>query len=136
MTRIKAALLGAIALISTAIFAAGPDADPGEVQIPMGKTVYVSLGAQVDGKLSPTLLEAQPKSGPYISFVLSEKGGNRMLVVTNKYDKNLSYKARMCMRERRLCANTSVVPVPAGIMSFESWGDPIDTIVVSALVLE
>jgi RimJ/RimL family protein N-acetyltransferase len=49
--------------------------------------------------------------------------------------RTLSYKARMCMRAKRLCAKTSVVPVLAEIKSFESWGDPIDTIVVSELVL-
>jgi hypothetical protein len=132
----KAGLLGAAILAASHLFAAGLDADPGEVKISMGKTVYVSMTAQEDGKFVPQVLEAQPKEGAFISFALSESKGNRILAVTNKYSKSLSYKARMCMSERRLCANTSVIPVRAGLISFESWGDPIDMIVVSSLNLE
>ncbi len=95
MTRIKVVFLSAITLASAALFASVPDAYPGKFQVAMGKTVYVSLASEADGKGTPTFYKLPPKSGPFISFTLSAGVRIRTLVVTNKYDKSLVYKARM-----------------------------------------
>ncbi len=136
MTRIKVVFLSAITLASAALFASVPDAYPGKFQVAMGKTVYVSLASEADGKGTPTFYKLPPKSGPFISFTLSAGVRIRTLVVTNKYDKSLVYKARMCVVGERLCESATVMPVEAGITSFKSWDESVYAIEVTALALE
>lgn len=147
----------AVTVVTTSLLAAGPDAGRGEIKISMGKTVYVSLSAPTGAKVAPQILDAKPKNEPFISFSLSAAGGlvprsdpptaspsmTIALEVSNTYDKSLSYKARMCTAKRRRCVNMPVQPVAAGdgfVHAFsvdpDVGSDPIDTIVVSALVLK
>ena len=44
-----------------------------------------------------------------------------MMQVKNNFDKNLHYKAEIRLLSKNKRANTSVVPVIAGKLSFESW---------------
>jgi hypothetical protein len=136
MTRIKFAFLSAIALTGAAALASVSDAYPGKFQVAWGKTVYVSLASEADGKATPTFYKSQPKSGPFISFSLSGRAHIRTLVVTNKYDKALVYKARMCVVGERLCESATVMPVKAGISSSKSWDESVYAIEVTALALE
>jgi hypothetical protein len=132
----KAVMSSVVAVASFATLAAGIVAGPDEVEISIGKTVFVTLAPASNGKLTPVLHDVKPSEGQYVSFDLSKVDSGRMLKVKNLYDKSLLYSARMCIKKRHLCAETSVLPVQAGISAFESWGDPIDTIVVSAIRLE
>jgi hypothetical protein len=143
MTRTTIAFLSTVMLASTALLASVPNAYPGKFQVAKGKTVYVSLASEADGKTTPTFYKSQPKTGPFISFALSEltggnpeMGGPTVLVVTNTYDKALSYKARECFSGERLCQISTVAPVKAGSMHNKSWGRSLYAIEVTALTLE
>jgi hypothetical protein len=143
MTSTKIVCLTALTLASTALLASGPESAPQQVQIRMGSTVYVSFTSDVDGKVTRTWQKTPPKSGPFVSFALSQIGtgnpdmaGNPLLVVTNKYDKALSYKARECLTRDVLCDIATVASVKAGSMSHVSWGRGLYAIEVSAAILE
>ena len=137
MQTFKAFLLACAATIASAdALAAGPKPEPGEVAVSVQKTVVIELVVQGDGKLVPVVLAAASGDRPRVSFSLSKTGSQRMLKVENKYDKALTYKARICFTNRKLCADTSVLQIPPGLSGFESWGDPIDRIVLSGFVLE
>jgi len=57
------------------------------------------------------------------------------LEVENKFDKNLYYKAEIRLLSKNKRANTSVVPVIAGKMSFESWPYVIEELALSGFEL-
>lgn len=136
MTKSRIVWLGALMLASTALFASMPDLYPGKFQVAMGKTVYVSLAPEADGGATPTFYRSPPKVGPFISFSLIGGVGGRMLVVTNKYDKDLAYKARVCVSGERLCDSATFEPVKGGITTYKSWGESVYAIEVTALALE
>jgi hypothetical protein len=136
MTRIKFCILSVVAMTSAAVLASVSDAYPGKFQVAWGKTVYVSLASGADGEVTPTFYKTQPKSGPFISFALSEIARIRTLVVTNNYDKELVYKARMCVVGERLCESGTIMSVKAGISSSKLRDASVYAVEVTALSLE
>jgi len=145
MTKTKIVCLCALTLASTALLASGPDSAAKDVQIRMGSTVYLSFHTDADGKVTRTWQETPPTSGPFVSFSLSEvpqgnrefvPSGIKALVVTNKYDKAMSYKAKECFASDQLCKSTTVTPVKALGATHKSWGSGLYAIEVSAAALE
>ena len=58
-----------------------------------------------------------------------------MLQVENKFDRNLYYKAEIHLLSKNKRLNTSVMPVIAGKLSFESWPNVIEELVLSGFEL-
>jgi hypothetical protein len=130
-------ILWAVSMLALSVTAGaeGPEPDAGEIAISLQQTVILEL-ADKGGALEATVIEEKPAQGGYLLLQFLDDGDMRMLVVENHYDRTLNYVARMCMRKRRLCADTSVVPVAAGLSAFESWMDRIDLLVLSKFSLE
>lgn len=51
-----------------------------------------------------------------------------MLNVKNPFDKNLLYDANMFITNHDKWVKTSIVPIPAHLQGFETWGDVIITL--------
>ena len=106
------------------------------VLIHPSETLYVTFQSTGDsltiahvGKDADKAAQLILKMGP-----LQEIHGT-MLQVEDKFDKNLYYKAEMHLLSRKKRANTSVVPVIAGKLSFESWPYVIEELALSGFEL-
>ena len=62
--------------------------------------------------------------------------GLLVLVVQSRFKKTMSYKAEMRLLAKNRRAETSVVPVLAGLESFESWPHPIDELALYGFELK
>jgi hypothetical protein len=137
MASLRVVVTACVAVMTVGLVsAAGPEPDAGEIAVSLNETVLIELAAQADGTLKPVLLKSASGERPHILLRLSGDGAMRMLEVENHYDRTLKYTARMCMKKRGLCAKTSVLAVQAGLSAFESWGDPIDLLILSRFSFE
>jgi hypothetical protein len=109
---------------------------PDTVLIHPNETLYVTFQRTGDslalahvGKDADKAAQLILKMAPF-----KEIHGTR-LQVENKFDKNLYYKAEMRLLSKNKRANTSVVPVIAGKMSFESWPYVIEELALSGFEL-
>lgn len=59
-----------------------------------------------------------------------------MLSIKNPFDKDLNYKALIYLMEHKKWVSTSVLPVVAGKVSFETWPDIIVTIALTNWTLK
>ena len=137
MASLKTVVIACAAFMTVGVaFGAGPMPEAGEIAVSVNQTVMIELVTQTDGTLKAVILKTVSGERPHVLFRLTRDGTMRMLEVENHYGRTLKYAARMCMKKRDLCAETSVVPVRAGLSAFESWGDPIDLLVLSQFTFE
>jgi hypothetical protein len=59
-----------------------------------------------------------------------------MLEIKNPFSKSIEYKADIYLVEYNRWVDTSVIPVGAGLLSYESWPDIIGTIVLHDIMLK
>jgi hypothetical protein len=95
------------------------------ISITPGEWVTVRVADNGSGfiELGRTRGDPGPRAAGTIRFSFANLGGMRMLKTENGYTQAFNYRARMFLGRRS--ANTSVCSVMAGIIGFESWGDPI-----------
>jgi hypothetical protein len=105
---------------------------PDTVLIHPGETLYVTFQRTGDSLTLAHVGKDADKAAQLILKMapLKEIHGT-MLQVENKFDKNLHYKAEMHLLSKNKRANTSVVPVIAGKLSFESWPYVIEELALS-----
>lgn len=109
---------------------------PEAVIIHPGETLYVTFQRAGDSLTLAHVSKDADKAAQLILKMapLNEIHGT-MLRVENKFDKNLYYKAEMRSLSKNKRANTSVVPVIAGKVSFESWPYVIEELALSGFEL-
>jgi hypothetical protein len=109
---------------------------PDTVLIHPGETLYVTFQRTGDSLTLPHVSKVADKAPQLVLKMapLKEIHGT-MLQVGNKFDKNLHYKAEMHLLSKNKRANTSVVPVIAGKVSFESWPYVIEELALSGFEL-
>jgi hypothetical protein len=105
------------------------------VQIYPGETLFLEATIQ-DSVIRLTSVKdiKHPEKTITISLVQNatkKTHENMMLKVSNPFDKDLTYAARIFLMEANKWVSTSVLPVRAGISSFEMWPDVIITIGLS-----
>jgi hypothetical protein len=59
-----------------------------------------------------------------------------MLKIKNPFNKDMEYKADIYLLKYNRWINTSIIPVRAGLLSYESWPDIIITIVLYDFILK
>jgi hypothetical protein len=110
---------------------------PGTVLIHPGETLYVTFQRTSD---SLTLAHAGKDADKAAQLILTmapfKEIHGTSLKVENKFDTNLYYKAEMRLLSKNKRANTSVVPVIAGKLSFESWPYVIEELALSGFELK
>src|SRR5215472_6120591 len=109
---------------------------PDAVLIHPGETVYVTFQRTGDSLTLAHVAKDADKAAQLVFKMgpLKEIHGT-MLQVQNRFDKNLYYKAEMRLVSKNKKANTSVVPVIAGKVSFESWPYVIEELALSGFEL-
>ena len=109
---------------------------PDTVVIRTGETFYVTFERTGDSlKLARASKDADKAAQLILKMGPLKEIHGTMLQVQNKFDKNLYYKAEMHLLSKNKRANTSVVPVIAGKLSFESWPFVIEELALSGFEL-
>ena len=130
--------VAAIAFVLAPFFllAQGNSGKSGTVLIHPGETFYVYFQRAGDSLTLSRVSKDADKAAQLILKMgpLKEIHGT-MLQVENKFDKNLYYKAEMRLLSKNKRANTSVAPVIAGKLSFESWPHVIEELALSGFEL-
>lgn len=126
----------AIVLAPFSLLAQEDSEKPEAVVIHPGETLYVTFQRTGDSLTLARVSKDADKAAQLILKMgpLKEIHGT-MLQVENKFDKNLYYKAEMHLLSKKKRANTSVVPVIAGKVSFESWPYVIEELALSGFEL-
>lgn len=127
-----------IALVLAPFFLAAQEniEQPDIVLIHPGETIYVTFQRTGDSLVLAHVGKDADKSAQLIFKMAPLKQiHGTMLQAENKFDKNLYYKAEMRLPSKNKRANTSVVPVIAGKVSFESWPFVIEELALNAFEL-
>ena len=102
-----------------------------------GETLYVTFQRTGDSLTLAHIGKDADKAAQLIFTMAPFKEiHGTSLKVENKFDKNLNYKAEMHLLSKSKRANTSVVPVIAGKLSFESWPYVIEELALSGFELK
>ena len=114
-------------------FPKGPYVADGFINVLAGEEVLVEFD-DTDGMLSnPQYVKTAAKPERTISFRLEQSDQGTILRVKNPFTKSIMYDCLIQhYREQRL-RKTSIVPVQAGLVSFEMWPYPVAQVVVSSV---
>jgi len=110
---------------------------PDNVLIHPGETLYVTFQRTGDSlTLAHVGKDADKTAQLVFTMAPFKEIHGTSLKVENKFDKNLCYKAEMHLLSKSKRASTSVVPVFAGKLSFESWPYVIEELALSGFELK
>jgi hypothetical protein len=112
-------------------FPKGPYVADGFINVLAGEEVLVEFD-DTEGILSnPRYVKTADKPERTISFRLEQTDQGTILRVKNPFTKSIIYDCLIQhYREQRL-RKTSIIPVQAGLVSFEMWPYPVAQVVVS-----
>lgn len=109
---------------------------PEAVLLHPGETLYATFERTGDSlTLARVSKDADKAAQLTLKMAPLKEIHGTMLQVQNKFDKNLYYKAEMHLLSKKKRANTSVVPVIAGKVSFESWPYVIEELALTGFEL-
>lgn len=109
---------------------------PNILQIYPDETVFVEVEVK-KGRiitLTPVQENKRPDRTREISFTQKAKGRQHemmMLKLVNPFNKTLIYSAMIYLLQERKFVPTSVLPVEAGLTTFETWPDIITTLALT-----
>ncbi|SDE18366.1 hypothetical protein SAMN05216464_104258 [Mucilaginibacter pineti] len=111
------------------------------IQIFPGEEIFIEADIVKDSLVNLKRVSAivSKKKTLTISFTqISEGKAHKQmeLRVSNPFSKNLEYSAQMNLMKQKRWVKTDVLPVRAGIQSFEFWPDVITTMALSDLYLK
>ena len=126
------------AFIVTAVLAqaAVPDKaiDPAalkdKVTISVGKKLVVQFKQAVDALTDPRVVAKPADDPPTVSFDFRNQNDMIILSTKNPFRKDLQFRALARHKDRKDFFETSIVPVKAGLFSFELWQEPIEELVL------
>ena len=112
-------------------FPKGPYVADGFINVLAGEEILVEFD-DTEGKLSnPHYVKTAAKSERTISFRLEQTDEGTTLQVKNPFTKNIIYDCLIQHHSEQRLRKTSIIPVRAGLMSFEMWPYPVAQVVVS-----
>lgn len=118
--------------------AATPPEKPNTVLIHPGEVLYAQFEESAGGL---KLMSASKEKNDHAQLILTMKPFDReaellMFSIDNKFKKTLYYAAEMRLLSRNRRKDTTVVPVGAGLSSFESWPHPIEELALYGFELK
>lgn len=127
-----------IGLAPWCVMAETPVEKPNPVIIHPGEVLYATFEITgSDLKLQSVSKEKNDRAQLVLRMDLfNKKDGFQMLAVQSKFKKDLAYKAEMKMPGKNRGKETSVLPIMAGLASYESWPHPIEELTLYGFVLE
>jgi hypothetical protein len=120
---------------ATPCFAAVKEApDPAKIKdkvtLAVGKDVAVQFQQEGNALSAPKIVEKPDGKTPAVTFTFKKEAELLMLNTKNPFTKTFSFRALIRLKGRKDYKETSIIAIPAGLFSFESWGDPIEEIVL------
>ena len=123
-----------LATVSTAMALPLKLPDPATIKDKVTMTVgekRIIEFVQKDSVLAlPTAVESVHKDVPSLSLECSRNDKFVMLVLKNGFQKILHVRALARLKGRKDYFETSILPIQAGLMDFESWQPEIEEIVL------
>jgi hypothetical protein len=124
-----------ILICAATVFAAPRDRiDPKDlkdkVSLTLGTKGTIQFKQQGDTLTEPKLVKAADEKTPGMSVEFKKDDQLLMLTVQNPFPKALRYRAAARLKGRKEYVETSIIPVMAGLLSFESWQDPIEELIL------
>lgn len=115
-----------------------PAEKPNTVLVHPGDVLYAKFE---ESGASLKLLSISKEKDDQAQLVLTMKpfdkaAGFLMLQVESKFGKDMAYKAEMRLLSKNRRKETSVIPVRAGLSSFESWPHPIEELALYGFELK
>jgi hypothetical protein len=130
-------LIAGITLLGTAISPATPgdQIDPKDfkdkVSLTLGTQGTIQFKQGGNTITSATLIKDPDQKQPGISVEFKKQPEFLNLMLKNGLPKALRYRAAIRMKGRKDYIETSlIVPVMAGLLSFETWQDPIEELIL------
>ena len=112
-------------------FPKGPYVAEGFINVLAGEEFLVEFD-DTDGVLSnPRYVKTAAKPERTISLRLEQTDEGTMLQVKNPFSKNIIYDCLIQHYSEQRLRKTSILPVQAGLISFEMWPYPVAQVVVS-----
>ena len=112
-------------------FPKGPYVAEGFINVLAGEEILVEFD-DADEKLSnPRYVKTAAKPERTISFRLEQTEEGTILQVKNPFSKNIIYDCLIQHYSEQRLRKTSIIPVQAGLMSFEMWPYPVAQVVIS-----
>ena len=112
-------------------FPKGPYVADGFINVLAGEEILVEFD-DTDGVLSnPRYVKTAAKSERTVLFRLEQTDEGTVLQVKNPFTKNIIYDCLIQHYSEQRLRKTSIVPVQAGLVSFEMWPYPVAQVVVS-----
>jgi hypothetical protein len=135
MRYITTIVLFILPLIALAVL---PAEKPNTVLVHPGEVLYAKFE---QSGTTLKLLSFSKEKNDQAQLVLTmdpfdKKTGMLMLKVESKFAKNMYYKAEMRLLSKNRRQETSVVPVMAGLASYETWPHPIEELALYGFELK
>src|SRR6185503_12886873 len=112
-------------------FPRGPYVADGFINVLAGEEILVEFD-DTDGTLSnPRYVKTVAKAERTVSFRLEQTDEGTILSVKNPFTKPILYDCLLQHYSEQRLRKTSIVPVQAGLVSFEMWPYPVAQVVVS-----
>ena len=103
------------------------------LQIYPGEKIFIELDFINDNLKSIQVVKKNVNPDRTIEISFNQEKDEKkhkfmILKVTNPFEKDLEYKAAIYLVLHKKWINTNIIPVKAGLSSYESWPDVISTI--------
>ena len=113
---------------------AGSPVDPAKIEdsirIYPGKKFTVQFQADGNVLKKPVIMEHPDEKRPNVSLDFTKEDGNVMLEIKNGFPKALHCRCLTRLKGKTAYFETDIVTIMAGLSDFESWGDPIEELVL------
>ncbi|WP_406698504.1 hypothetical protein V5E97_06440 [Singulisphaera sp. Ch08] len=120
--------------VTTAVAAPDQAVDPStlkdKVTIEVGKSIAVRFEQQGNTLTRPKIVEKAADQPTTLSLDFRKQDDMLILVTKNPFPKDLKFRALARLKGRKSYFETSIVPVKAGLLSFELWQDPIEELIL------
>lgn len=132
IARIFAALL--VVAATAAVASSDDKIDPAKLKdklsIEPGKKLVVRFKQEGNALTDPKVVANPADKAPAPTFDFCAMGDNLVLATKNPFPKDLKFRALPRIKGRKDYFETSIVPVKAGLFSFELWQDAIEELVL------
>jgi len=112
-------------------FPKGPYVADGFINILAGEEVLVEFDDANGALANPHYVKIATKPEQTISFRLEQTDEGTILRVKNPFARNIIYDCLIQHYSEQRLRNTSIIPVKAGLISFEMWPYPVAQAVIS-----
>jgi len=102
-----------------------------KVSLALGAKGTIQFTRDGDTLTAPVLVKGAGQNQPGISVEFTKRPEFIALNLQNRLPKAIRYRAAVRLKGRKDFVETSlIVPVHAGLVSFETWQDPIEEIIL------